>query len=129
VYVAPDGSLSYTIAHSASTPSGSVVEGFNRTAPVGDAEFGSLTYGNGFSACPVNGTEWQVYGVAGSLTLATGCLSFDALTGMLNSFLDGSSVTMANEWCSSDQQPWCVGVLELSELEEVKSDGGSGSSG
>jgi hypothetical protein len=96
VYVAPDGTLSYTIAHSGATPAGSVATGFGRVAPVGDAQFGSLTWTDGFSACPGNATEgWQVYGGAGSS--ATDCLGFDALAGTLNSFLDESSAILANE--------------------------------
>ena len=62
VYVAPDGAVGYTIAHSAAIPSGSIVEPFHYTAPAAEGTVGSLTGPAGFLACPdgVAG-EYQIF--------------------------------------------------------------------
>ncbi|KAL8767756.1 MAG: hypothetical protein Q9209_005842 [Squamulea sp. 1 TL-2023] len=57
VYVAPNGKLSYTIAHSGYAPPGSAVKTFTATFPTsGDATLGSFSFhglgGNTFLACP-----------------------------------------------------------------------------
>jgi hypothetical protein len=64
VYVAPDGALSYTQAHSAYIPPGSVRDGFSREQPTGGQSFGYLNFDTGFVACPAaNATEgYQVFG-------------------------------------------------------------------
>ncbi|KAI0397695.1 hypothetical protein F5Y17DRAFT_454849 [Xylariaceae sp. FL0594] len=57
VYVAPDGSLSYTIAHSAYIPPGSVVVDFKREQKAGDASAPIFlrVEGHQFYLCPVAG--------------------------------------------------------------------------
>ncbi|EOD48974.1 hypothetical protein GTA08_BOTSDO10587 [Neofusicoccum parvum] len=77
VYIAPDGSLSFTQAHSAYIPEGSVTDGFTTSQSSG---FGILSWTNGFIACPsANGTfPYQVYG--GGYSNNTACLGFDFLT-------------------------------------------------
>ncbi|KAI4111268.1 MAG: hypothetical protein LQ339_000729 [Xanthoria mediterranea] len=60
IYVAPNGKLSYTIAHSASMPAGSAVKTFTATIPAtgngGGVPLGSFSFkglgGEGFLACP-----------------------------------------------------------------------------
>ncbi|KAL8976835.1 MAG: hypothetical protein Q9205_007240, partial [Flavoplaca limonia] len=61
IYVAPNGKLSYTIAHSASIPAGSARETFTASIPAsndgdGSVPLGSFTFeglgGSGFLACP-----------------------------------------------------------------------------
>jgi hypothetical protein len=82
VYVGPDGALSYTQAHSAFVPEGSVRDQFSREAPVGDAGFGYLNFETGFVACPAaNTTTYQVYGQVDSATFGPECLGFSMLTG------------------------------------------------
>ncbi|KAL1793840.1 hypothetical protein ACET3X_007261 [Alternaria dauci] len=83
VYVAPDGALSYTVAHSAYIPEGSHVDGFSRTAPANGNAFGYLNFDTGFVACPAaNATDgYQVFGqVAEGATFGEECLGFSALT-------------------------------------------------
>lgn len=82
VYVAPDGSLSYTAPHSAYIPEGSVRDGFSRTE---GENFGNLAFKSGFIACPTNkpdGPGYQVFGQIAGLTFDEKCLGFNALTGM-----------------------------------------------
>jgi hypothetical protein len=83
VYVGPDGALSYTVAHSAFVPEGSVRDQFSREAPVGSAAFGYLHFETGFVACPAGeGQGYQVFGqVTNGATFAPECLGFSALTG------------------------------------------------
>jgi hypothetical protein len=80
VYVAPDGALSYTQAHSAYIPPGSTVTGFSRTkAPNSDA-FGYLNWEKGFIACPGAAEDgWQVYGNIANGTFSNDCLGFSAI--------------------------------------------------
>lgn len=62
--MAPNGALSFTIAHSGYTPPGSSYESFNVTLPEDGSPIGSLTYNEtGFLACPTEGTEgpYQVF--------------------------------------------------------------------
>ncbi|KAI8939019.1 hypothetical protein NX059_004862 [Plenodomus lindquistii] len=81
VYVAPDGSLSYTVAHSAAIPSGSVVDQFSKTDPTGDAQFGTLNFETGFVACPAAaGQGYQVFGQVEGASFGTDCLGFSAFT-------------------------------------------------
>jgi hypothetical protein len=82
VYVAADGSLSYTGAHSAYIPEGSVIDGFSREEPEGGADFGHLNFEGGFVACSAGeGQGYQVYGATDDAELADDCLGFSALTG------------------------------------------------
>ncbi|KAI0097989.1 hypothetical protein GGR51DRAFT_566031 [Nemania sp. FL0031] len=78
VYVAPDGSLSYTQAHSAYVPEGSLVTGFSREQSVA---FGAPIYlyssGQNWYLCPVSEGEprertYQIF--AFSPTPPEGCL-------------------------------------------------------
>ncbi|KAF2845186.1 hypothetical protein T440DRAFT_472842 [Plenodomus tracheiphilus IPT5] len=82
VYVAPGGALSYTIAHSAAIPSGSIVDQFSREAPTGDSQFGHLNFETGFVACPAGeGQGYQVFGqVTDGPAFGADCLGFSALT-------------------------------------------------
>ena len=83
VYVAPDGALSYTQAHSAYVPEGSVREGWTRTAREDPTDpLGSLAFEGGLIACPRNESQpWQVYGEIEGWTAPTeGCLGFSAIT-------------------------------------------------
>ncbi|EKG17832.1 hypothetical protein MPH_04888 [Macrophomina phaseolina MS6] len=77
VYIAADGSLSFTQAHSAYTGEGSVQTGFSKSE---SGSFGVLSWTNGFIACPsANGTApYQIFG--GGYTNNTACLGFDFLT-------------------------------------------------
>ncbi|KAH7115169.1 hypothetical protein B0J11DRAFT_553446 [Dendryphion nanum] len=78
VYVAPDGTLGYTIAHSAYKPTGSVVDGWSRTE--GD-NFGNLAFTGGLYACPASeGNGYQVFGGIGGVVFDPACLGFNALT-------------------------------------------------
>jgi hypothetical protein len=82
VYVAPDGALSYTQAHSAYIPPGSVVDQFSKTAPSGGQSFGYLNFETGFVACPAaDATQgYQVFGQVDGATFGPDCLGFSALT-------------------------------------------------
>ncbi|KAI4863313.1 hypothetical protein F4820DRAFT_427303 [Hypoxylon rubiginosum] len=72
VYVAPDGSLSYTTAHSAFMPNGSIVTGFSRSR---SEAFGAPIYwgmdGRSWLICPVGEGEprektYQLFILAGN---------------------------------------------------------------
>jgi hypothetical protein len=82
VYVAPDGTLSYTAPHSAYKPEGSVVDGWTKTE---GENFGNLAFKNGLIACPTKkeGEGYQVFGQLPGLTFDKACLGFNALTSML----------------------------------------------
>jgi hypothetical protein len=82
VYVAPDGSLSYTQAHSAYVPTGSIRDGWSRTE---GENFGNLAFKDGLIACPTegNGNGYQVFGARKDVTFDPACLGFNALTGRL----------------------------------------------
>ncbi|KAF2268633.1 hypothetical protein CC78DRAFT_530066 [Lojkania enalia] len=78
VYIAPDGTMSYTAPHSAYIPEGSIVDGWNKTE--GDT-FGYLTFEDGLVGCPAGeGEGYQVYGQVPNVTLCSDCLGFSALT-------------------------------------------------
>lgn len=85
VYVAPDGALSYTQAHSAYIPEGSVRDGWSRTE---GEQFGNLAFKNGLIACPTagNGNGYQVFGKLPDVEFDPACLGFNALTGMSRCF-------------------------------------------
>ncbi|KAF1937503.1 hypothetical protein EJ02DRAFT_458673 [Clathrospora elynae] len=81
VYVAPDGSLSYTGAHSAYIPPGSIVDKFSIEAPTDGEAFGHLSFDTGFIACPAGvGQGYQVFGQITTTKFPDDCLGFDALT-------------------------------------------------
>lgn len=82
VYVAPDGALSYTGAHSAYIPPGSIVDHFSREEPAAGQAFGYLNFETGFVACPAagEGQGWQVFGQVQGGTYGPDCLGFSALT-------------------------------------------------
>lgn len=83
VYVAPDGALSYTQAHSAYIPTGSVLDEFSREEPTGTSPYGYLNFETGFVACPAvaPATGYQVFGQVDGATFGSECLGFNALTG------------------------------------------------
>lgn len=84
VFVAVDGALSYTQAHSANIPAGSVRDGFSRELPAAGQQFGYLNFDTGFVACPAGeGQGYQVFGQVDGATFGTECLGFNALTGKL----------------------------------------------
>lgn len=89
VYVAADGALSYTTAHSAYIPAGSIVDQFSKTAPSNGNSFGYLNFETGFVACPVGGAGagYQVYGQTQNFEASSDCLGFSALTCKLISLL------------------------------------------
>ncbi|KAH7350285.1 hypothetical protein BKA66DRAFT_431415 [Pyrenochaeta sp. MPI-SDFR-AT-0127] len=82
VYVAPDGALSYTVAHSAYIPTGSIIDKFSRQAPADGQQFGYLNFDTGFVACPAagEGQGYQVFGQVQGGTYGPECLGFNALT-------------------------------------------------
>ncbi|KAF2115205.1 hypothetical protein BDV96DRAFT_612582 [Lophiotrema nucula] len=78
IYVAADGTLSYTIPHSAYIPEGSVRDGWTKTE---GENFGNLVFEGGLVACPTGTNDgYQVYGQIPNVTLSSDCLGFDALT-------------------------------------------------
>jgi len=79
-YVAPDGALSYTGAHSAYIPEGSIRDGFSREEPEAGQTFGYLHFDTGFVACSVEGQGYQVFGQVDGATFGDECLGFNALT-------------------------------------------------
>jgi len=87
IYVAPDGSLSFTQAHSAAIPPGSSVGPFSVTAGARFATYSTSAFGaTGFMACPntiPNPSTWQVFAAIHNATVPTGkvgeCLGFDAI--------------------------------------------------
>lgn len=89
VYVAPDGALSYTVAHSAYIPPGSIVDQFSRELPAEGAQFGYLNFETGFVACPAagEGNGYQVFGQVDGATFGPECLGFNALAGKCESYL------------------------------------------
>lgn len=81
VYVGPNGALSYTVAHSAYIPAGSIVDAFSKEAPSNGNSFGYLNFETGFIACPAGeGKGYQVFGAITNGTFADDCLGFSALT-------------------------------------------------
>jgi hypothetical protein len=83
LYVAKNGAVGYTIAHSAAIPSGAYTTGFVYTPPASGQPYGHLSFNaggaTGFLACPTtaSGYPYQIYAdVKGANT--TNCLGFDA---------------------------------------------------
>jgi hypothetical protein len=78
VYIAPDGTMSYTGPHSAYKPEGSIVDGWDKAE---GESFGYLTFNKGLIACPAGeGNGYQVYGQIDGVTFTPDCLGFSALT-------------------------------------------------
>jgi hypothetical protein len=66
VYLAPDGSLSYTIAHSANIPRDAVTKGFKQSPQKSATTIGSLIFNDdGFMACPADDEVYQIYAAGG----------------------------------------------------------------
>jgi len=77
VYIAPDGTMSYTQAHSANIPPGSILDGWSRDES--GAGYGHLYWQGGLVGCPVEGKGYQIYGLLPGLTYDD-CLGFTAVT-------------------------------------------------
>jgi hypothetical protein len=84
VYVGPDGALSFTMAHSADIPPGSLDTGFKNQQGTAGGPGDFSPPGQGFLACPTGQGQWQVFSDVPGLKPPTGsindCLGFDALT-------------------------------------------------
>ncbi|KAI4166452.1 MAG: hypothetical protein LQ343_008040 [Gyalolechia ehrenbergii] len=92
IYVAPNGALKYTIAHSSSYPTGSALMTFNATLGGSDGSLGHFTFeglgATGFVACPVTADgPYQVFADVEGLSdkdvpggRKDECLGFSALT-------------------------------------------------
>jgi len=89
VYVAPDGHLGFTQAHSATYPTGAVLNPFTYTKSDGEqfGHLGTSAFGaTGFMACPVTDAPgpYQVFAAFAGAVVPNGdastCLGFDALT-------------------------------------------------
>jgi len=77
VYIAPDGSMGFTQAHSANIPTGSIVTGWTHSE---GSSFGFLSWGYGLVACPVACESCQIFGKLEGVALSPDCLGFDMLT-------------------------------------------------
>lgn len=87
LYVAPDGSLDYSVAHTAVTDPAFVTCPFNFTATPDSVFNGTITttaYGaTGFMACPTNSSDlaWQVFADISDAVVPTNisdCIGFEA---------------------------------------------------
>lgn len=81
MYVAPDGTLSYTQAHSVYVPEGSVTTGWSIVPWHPENDLGTLSFEGGLIACPSNASlQWQVYGQIADFTAPSAeCLGFGAV--------------------------------------------------
>lgn len=81
MYIAPDGTMSYTAPHSTYKPDGSIIDGWTKTE---GENFGNLAFKDGLVACPTNKENegYQVFGQIANVTLDPACLGFNSLTGM-----------------------------------------------
>lgn len=79
IYIAPDGSMSYTQAHSAYVPPGSIRDGWSKTE---GEQFGYLSWSCGLLACPAaeQGQGYQVFGKVEGKEFGPECLGFNALS-------------------------------------------------
>ena len=92
VYVAVEGYLGFTQAHSVSYPAGAILGSFTYFQP-GYDRYGYLStdaFGaRGFMACPTTTGAYQVYAALANATVPNGnissCIGFDALTEVYNS--------------------------------------------
>jgi hypothetical protein len=69
--------MSFTQAHPANIPTGSVVTGLTHSE---GSSLGFLSRGYGLVACPVAGESCQIFGQPEGVTLSPDCLGFDVLT-------------------------------------------------
>ncbi|KAJ5194289.1 hypothetical protein N7491_001626 [Penicillium cf. griseofulvum] len=84
VYIDPNGALSFTQAHSANIPEGSVRGPFHYTADEPWAHYSFAGWGaTGFMACPTDDDRWQVFAAIQNATVPHGnvdeCLGFSAV--------------------------------------------------
>ncbi|KAF2134459.1 hypothetical protein P153DRAFT_362229 [Dothidotthia symphoricarpi CBS 119687] len=79
VYVAIDGTLSYTGTDGAPLPAGAIANMFEKTDPEGST-LGTLSYDTGFLACPQTDGRYQVYGQRDGVSFVGTCLGFSAIT-------------------------------------------------
>lgn len=79
VYIGPDGAMSYTQAHSAYVPPGSIRDGWSKTE---GENFGNLQWERGLIACPAaeQGQGYQVFGQVEGVIFGPECLGFNSLT-------------------------------------------------
>jgi hypothetical protein len=70
--------MSYTQAHSAYVPTGSIRDGWTKTE---GEQFGNLVWQGGLIACPAaeQGQGYQVFGQIEGKTFAPECLGFNGL--------------------------------------------------
>ncbi|KAK7509997.1 uncharacterized protein IWZ02DRAFT_386665 [Phyllosticta citriasiana] len=83
VYIKPNGELTYTVAHSAYMGEGAISTGFHLNNGTSSSGLGSLSWTNGFVACPQsNGTSYpyQIFAAVNGFN-RTNCLGFDFLAG------------------------------------------------
>jgi hypothetical protein len=78
VYIASDGEMSYTSAHSANIPGDAVRDGWSKT---GCDNSGKLSFKGGLYACPGD-NGYQVYGQTSTVPFNDQCLGFEALASM-----------------------------------------------
>lgn len=111
VYVAPDGTVSYTMPHSVYKPEGSIVDGWTKSEP-GSNNLGYLSFKDGLVACPTGENKpYQVYAKLPGLTYKPECLGFSVLTcrssdGFLGEWL-------ANMSPSRNRKAGCMGILKV----------------
>lgn len=84
VYVDPTGALSFTQAHSASIPAGSVVGGLVYETGQPWSHYSFNGWGTqGLMACPTTDNRWQVFAALQNATVPSGdvadCLGFSAI--------------------------------------------------
>lgn len=86
VFVAPDGSVGYTAAHSHAIPDGGITAGFAYTPPAEPNTVGELTGPAGFVACPTGDagvfqvkTAIDGADTAGCTGFAAGATPFDGV--------------------------------------------------
>jgi hypothetical protein len=105
VYIAPNGAMSYTQAHSAYVPEGSIRDEFSREEPTGGNAFGYLNFETGFVACPAVAPEtgYQVFGQVDGATFGSECLGFNMLTGKSTPSFD--TRMSANDFIVAGDQP------------------------
>ncbi|KAK8153093.1 IgE-binding protein [Phyllosticta citrichinensis] len=81
VYIKPTGELTYTTAHSAYMGMGAISTGFHLNNGTSSSGLGSLSWTNGFVACPAGNASYpyQIYAAVNGFN-KTNCLGFDFLT-------------------------------------------------
>ncbi|TAQ85189.1 hypothetical protein B7494_g6489 [Chlorociboria aeruginascens] len=86
VYIDPSGALKYTIAHSASIPTGAVVDGFIYTPQSSVGTVGNLAHGtDGIFACPVGDGSYQILvQIPGTTFDSTACIGIQIGTSSID---------------------------------------------